>query len=349
MLLSAIAFLVVFSTVMLVHEAGHFWSARRAGITILEFGFGYPPRIKSLGVRNGVEYTLNAIPVGGFVRMLGEEDPTAEGSFARQSAWVRLRTLLAGSVMNLALAAVLFAVVFMLGQQHVVGRVAILDVAANSPAEAAGIQAGDIVSAVNGQDVTNSMDLITRVQGLKGQDVTLSLRRGEEGLVVSLVPRVDPPAGEGAMGVTVGMEDGYSVRTVRYPPWEAVWLGLREVGDSLGLLGSFFVQLFRGGVSPREITGPVGLFQMSGIVAQSGLVNLIQFTGFISLNLFLVNLLPIPGLDGGRIAFILLEQVRGGKRIAPQQEGLLHLLGLLVLMAFMLIVSYFDVMRIAGG
>lgn len=349
MLVSVIAFVVVFGVIVLVHELGHFLSAKQAGITIQEFGIGYPPRIATLAVRDGVEYTLNAIPVGGFVRLLGEEDPTAPGSFASKSAWVRIRTLAAGVAMNLLLAVVLFTASYVIGEQVAVGKVVVNSIAPGSPAEKAGIQAGDLITAIQGQEVRNTIELVERTQALKGQEVTLSLLRGSESLTVRLTPRVEPPPGEGAMGVSIGMQEGWRFETVRRPIWEAAWLGLREVWMALTLTAKGLGMLFRGSVSPRELTGPVGIFQMSGVVARTGVANLMRFTGLISVNFSLLNLLPIPALDGGRIAFILLEKLRGGRRVAPQREGLIHLIGLVLLLVLMLLVSYFDLLRIYSG
>lgn len=151
------------------------------------------------------------------------------------------------------------------------------------------------------------------------------------------------------MGVTIGMQPGYEIRTIRYPIWEAGYLGAREVWMTLVLIITGFIRMFRVGISPGDITGPVGIFQMSGVIAQTGVVNLMRFTSFFSVNLFILNLLPLPALDGGRIAFILLERIRGGKRVAPQQEGFVHFIGLLVLLALMVVISYFDILRIFGG
>ncbi len=349
MLLSAVAFVLVFGLVVLVHEAGHFWFARRAGITVLEFGFGYPPRIKTLAVRDGVEYTLNAIPLGGFTRMVGEEDPEAPGSFASKSAWARIRTLVAGPVMNLLLAVVLFAVAAAMGEQIAVGRVLVTSVSPGSPAEVAGLQTGDLITAIEGQTVRNTEDLYVRTQRLLGQEISLSLLRGSESLTVRLTPRVHPPEGQGAMGIGMGMQEGWAVETVRPPLWEAPWLGIQQTWSALWMTLAGFGQLLRGAVSPREITGPVGIFQISGLVARTGLANLMRLTGLISINLSLFNLFPLPALDGGRIAFILLERLRGGRRVAPQHEGLVHLIGLLVLVGLMLVVSYFDITRLLSG
>jgi len=349
MLLTLFAFLAVFGAVVLVHEIGHFLSARQGGITVQEFGFGYPPRVKTLAVRDGVEYTLNAIPLGGFVRMLGEEDPTAPGSFASKSAWVRIRTLAAGPVMNVLLAVVLFAAAAVMGEQVAVGRVEVIDVVAGSPAAIAGIQAGDLITAIDGQGVRNPDELVERTREVLGREVSLSLLRGSEPLTVRLTPRANPPSGEGAMGVQIGLQEGWATEIVRHPIGEAAWLGLQDAWAALALTVTGFIQLFRGTVSVTEMTGPVGIFQVSGIVARTGIVNLMRLTAFISVNLSLVNLLPLPALDGGRIAFILLEKLRGGKRVAPQQESLVHLIGLLALVGLMFVISYFDILRILSG
>ncbi len=349
MLISAVAFIVVFGLVVLAHEWGHFVTAKRAGIVVEEFGIGYPPRLKVLAVRYGTEYTLNAIPIGGFVRMRGEDDPSEAGSFASKSAWVRIRTLLAGPLMNLVLAAVLFTVAFVMGEQIAVGKVVIKSVVVNSPAAKAGILPGDVIVAVEGQEISNVMELIDLTSSLLGQEIDISLLRNGEPIQVSLVPRTQPPPGEGPMGIIIGMQEGYKLKTVRHPIWEAAWLGVHEVWSVIVLMLTGFVNMFRTGISMKDLAGPVGIFQMSGAVARTGIVNLVRFTAFLSINLFIINLLPLPALDGGRIAFILLEKLRGGKRIAPQQASFVHFIGLLLILAFTLVVSYFDILRIFSG
>jgi len=348
MLISALAFVFVFSVVVLVHEAGHFLSARQAGIVIEEVGIGYPPRIRKLFERNGIEYTLNAIPLGGFVKLRGEEDPAEPGSFASKSAWVRIRTLAAGVAMNVLLAVVLFAGVYVIGQPVLQGQVAIESVMPNTPADEAGIWPGDVILSVEGQDIGSLMQLKERVSGLAGREIEMLLERDGQPRAVRVTPRAEPPPGEGALGVTITYASETVVTTVRYPLGEAIYRGVSDAVMMVGAMIAGFAQMFRGGLQPGDITGPVGIFQISGVVAQSGLTSLMQWTGFLSLNLFLVNLLPIPGLDGGRIAFILLEKIRG-RRMAPQREGMAHLIGILVLLALTLVVSYFDILRILSG
>jgi regulator of sigma E protease len=349
MLLGLITSVFVFGIVILVHEVGHFLAARHFGIKILEFGIGYPPRIATLAERNGVKYTLNAIPVGGFVLMLGEQDPTNPQSFARMSARVRIVTLLAGVAMNLVLAAVVFAGTFAIGEQIPVGKVFIESVAPNSPAQLAGIQPGDIIVSLQGREVRNSTELVQYTQSFLGQEVSLDLSRNDETVSVQVVPRLRPPSGEGAMGIVIGMKDDFQIVTVRHPIWEAIPLGVREVWVVLRETIAGFIHMFQVGIAPGDIAGPVGIVQIGGIVAQTGLVNLLRFVGFLSVNLFIMNLLPIPMLDGGRIAFILLEKIRGGRKVTPERESLVHLIGLLVLLGLMVLISYYDIMRILGG
>jgi regulator of sigma E protease len=348
MLFSAFAFFAVFGVVVLVHEAGHFLSARQAGIAIEEFGIGYPPRITTLFVRNGVEYTLNAIPLGGFVKLRGEEDPTEPGSFASRSAWVRIRTLAAGVTMNVLLAVVLFAGVYMIGQPVLQGQVMVESVLPYTPADDAGMWPGDVFISVEGQPIRSFADLKARVQNLAGREIEVVLERDGEPFAVRVTPRREPPVGQGALGITIAMAPGAVVQTERYGLVEAIGRGVTDAVTMLGVMITGFAQIFRGGLRAGDITGPVGIYQISGAVARSGLTSLMQWTGFLSLNLFLLNLLPIPGLDGGRIAFVLLEKIRG-KRMPPQREGMAHVIGMLVLLALTAVVSAYDILRLVSG
>jgi regulator of sigma E protease len=348
MLTSALAFIAVFSVVVLVHEVGHFLSARQAGIVIEEFGIGYPPRIATLFVRNGVEYTLNVIPLGGFVKLRGEEDPTEPGSFASKSAWVRIRTLGAGVAMNVLLAVVLFAGVYLIGKPILQGQIMVESVLPYTPADDAGMWPGDVLLRIEGQDVQSFTELRERVRSLAGREIEVLLDRKGEPFSVRVTPRREPPAGQGALGITIAMAPGAVVTTERYSLWKAISRGAVDVVTTIRAMIAGFAQMFRGGLRAGDITGPVGIYQISGIVARNGLISLMQWTGFLSLNLFLLNLLPIPGLDGGRIAFVVLEKVRG-RRMAPQREGMAHVIGMLILLALTAVVSAFDILRLLSG
>ncbi len=342
-----LSFIIVFSLLVFVHEFGHFITAKLAGVRVEEFGFGYPPRLLQLGTWQGTRITLNALPVGGFVRM-NEDDPTAEGSLARKSRKVRAIVLAAGSLMNLFLAIALYSSSFMLGALTPVEApgAGIYYVAPHSPAEAAGLRPGDTMVEVNDekiQDVSEAMEIISENAG---QSITLVIQReGEILSPVTVTPRKDPPPNEGALGVALDLP---LVRR-RYPVWEAVPKGFAAVYNTIRAVFYTIRAAIRQDLSvPLQVTGPIGIYQQTVEVAKTGLERLIEFTGFLSLNLFLLNLLPLPALDGGRLLFVALEWLRGGERVPPEKEALVHTIGMAVLLAFMLVITYFDYQRYFG-
>jgi len=346
--MTILVFLLVLSLLVFVHELGHFVVAKSTGIKVEEFGFGYPPRLLTLARRGDTEYTINAIPFGGFVRMLGEEDPTHPESFAAKGKLVRAGTLLAGPVMNVVLAFLLLIGVGLVGFDIPLGSVAIIEVAPDSPAAGAGLQEGDIILSIDTLTVRNTYDLSRNTRTRLGKDVTLSIKRNEDTLSVSLSPRQEWPVGEGPMGVTIQTVDIVGTDKLRYSLWEAIPIGARATGDMFLAIFSGVARMIRGDIAP-DLTGPVGIAAATGEIAKSGLVYLIQFAAFLSVNLAIFNLIPFPALDGGRLAFIALEALRGGKRVTPEKEGLIHLIGLAILIGLMLIVSYNDVVRLLSG
>jgi len=346
--MTLIAVVLVLSLLILVHELGHFAVAKFTGIRVEEFGIGYPPRLLTVAKRGDTEYTINAVPFGGFVRMLGEEDPTHPDSFAAKGKLARTSALLAGSLMNVVLAFVLLTSVGLIGFDIPTGSVAIVEVAPGSPAASAGLQEGDTILSIDGLTVRNTYELGRYTKERLGEEVTLSIKRGEETVPVRLTPRPEPPANEGAMGVIIQTVDIVGTDKLRYSLWEAIPMAARMVVDVIAAIFSGVVGMIQGVIAP-DITGPVGIVAATGEVAKSGLVALIQFTAFLSIQLGIFNLLPFPGLDGGRLAFIALEALRGGKRVTPEREGLIHLVGLAILVGLMLIVSYQDVARLLSG
>ena len=345
-MVTLLAFIILFGVVVFVHELGHFAAAKLGGVRVDEFGFGYPPRLFSLGKWHGTEYTINALPIGGFTKM-GEEDASRSDSLASKSKKVRAAVYLAGPFMNLLLAALCYIVVFMFGQKLWTGRVIIQDIAADSPAALAGLQKGDQIVQVNDVLVQSTLDLRDVVSSSLEREVVLTIQRGEERLTVPLVPRANPPTGQGAMGVAINLQDPVA-QTVRYPIWQAVPAGILRAFETLGLIVDGLVGMVRGTV-PAEVTGPIGLYQVTGEVAKSGWANLFELCALVSVNLFLLNLLPIPPLDGGHLLFVVIEVLRGGKRVEPQKEGLIHFIGMVVLLALMVLVTYKDFVRLMSG
>jgi regulator of sigma E protease len=340
-------FLGILAVLILAHELGHFATAKAFGIKVEEFGLGFPPRL--FGIKRGETlYSLNAIPLGGFTKMAGEEDPKVERSLASKSVGTRVIVLSAGSIMNFLLPILLFAIAFMVPHDIATGDVLVAEVAPSSPAAAAGIETGDTILSLNDEPVKSIGDLHIYTQLNLGKEVNLVVRHSNEIIEeVQLIPRWKPPPGEGAMGVTVSMPE-VTITRQSYPFWEAIPLGISECIDTFVLFKNEILKWFIG-ATPVQVTGPVGIAQLTGEVAQAGLSPLLLFAGFISINLAIINILPLPALDGGRIVFVLLGWIRRGKRISPQTEGLVHAIGFAILIAAMIAITYQDIIRIIAG
>lgn len=347
LLTTLIYFLIVFSLLVFTHELGHFLVAKWRGVKVEEFGFGYPPRLFTITKIGGTELTVNAIPFGGFVRFLGENDPTVPGSLASQGWRVRGGVFIAGAVMNMVLAALLFGATALIGEPVPITEVEIIEVGSGSPAEAAGMKVGDLILELDGLEITDSLALQRYTHERVGQEVYLLLEREGERLEVALTPRLHPPSGEGPMGIAMHTVV-VGTKLVRYEAWRAIPIGISRTFRAVGVIVFGLIYMVRGLISP-ELAGPIGIAQATAQVAQMGLPFLLQFTAFLSVNLALINLLPFPGLDGGRLAFVLLEVLRGGRKIDPEKEGLVHLIGMFILIGLVLVVSYFDILRISGG
>lgn len=384
----------VLGFLIFIHELGHFATAKWFGIKVTEFGFGFPPRIFGVRYKETV-YSINWIPLGGFVRMVGEEDPTDPQSFAAQAVWKRVVVLVSGSFMNLIFPLVVFTILFTLPHDAVVGTVMISGVSPNSPAQEAGLRAGDMVLEVEGKRVENHFDLVQAVMTRLGRPTEFTIRRGMivTGLAFSpelapvekltIVPRLKPPEQvvvetvndpvseislrearninpdaqigdrirQGAIGVLVGTANPKIVKR-SFAPWDAVPMAVERAWEVLTLTQAGLTQWARGGPDPG-ITGPVGIAQVTGEIAEEipniGFSPLFEFVALLSISLGIVNLLPIPALDGGRLLFVVIEWIRRGKRISPQREGLVHMVGFALLIGLIVAMSYRDVVRIIAG
>ena len=384
----------VLGFLIFIHELGHFATAKWFGIKVTEFGFGFPPRI--FGIRYGdTVYSLNWIPLGGFVRMVGEEDPSHPRSFAGQAIWKRAVVLVSGSVMNLAFPIAVFAILFTLPHDTVVGTVTITGVSPDSPAQKAGLRPGDTVLEVEGKRVANHIELVQAVMSRLGRPTEFTIRRGliVTGLAfspelapveqVTIVPRLRPPEHvvveevtdpstemslreaqnvnpdaqvgdrirQGAIGVIIGTANPKVVKR-SFPVWDSIPMAVGRAWETLALTQAVLSQWARGGPDPG-IAGPVGIAQVTGEIAEEipniGFSPLFEFVALLSISLGIVNLLPIPALDGGRLLFVVIEWVRRGKRISPQREGLVHMVGFALLIGLIVAMSYRDVVRIIAG
>jgi len=338
--MAILTFIIILSILVLVHELGHFLVAKKFKIKVEEFGFGYPPRL--FGVkRKGTIYSLNWLPFGGFVRMRGEDLPEGKGSFSVQPKLVKLAVLTAGVAMNFLLGVVLFGVIYTkLGIPQKVDYLRITAVSQNSPAERAGIKPGDKI--INFKD---EQEFIKFINLNRGKEIVLRLENRE----VSVIPRLieATPAGEGALGIGFTNMD-----MVQFPFWQrpflGAWVGFKEAlgwgKDIIMSLTKTAVGLSKG-QAPQEVAGPVGIYQISRDVTKIGLIPSLQFMAILSINLSILNLLPLPALDGGRLAFLVLEAATR-RKIKPKIEQMIHLVGMALLIGLMILVTIKDIKRL---
>lgn len=338
-------FLIILTPLVIIHELGHFWAAKLSKIRVEEFGFGLPPRAVKLFERNGTVYTLNWIPVGGFVRPAGEDNPDVPGGLAGASKKARVFVLAAGSGMNFIAALVFFWLALVLGAP----AVQISDVSPDSPAAVAGLQSGDIILKADGSLVMNSNTLVNTVFERAGMPLELLIMRDGEEIAVNVTPRrtgeYDPET-EGPLGV--GLMSGPPIRR---NPIDAMNGSMRFMWEYITLYVRLPSMLINGEISPQEArpVSIVGISQIAGEAAEVSANNrtlypILTMASFISLALGITNLLPIPALDGGRILFVLIEAIRG-RRIEPEREGMVHVIGMLVLLALMAILIFQDIVN----
>jgi regulator of sigma E protease len=448
---SILPFVGILLGLIVIHEAGHYITAKIFGVKVLEAGIGFPPRVWGFRWRD-TDYTLNALPLGAFVRLLGEEDPSDPASLAAQPKWKRTVIIGAGAAMNLVLAIALFSAALMVPHKVSIGGAQIGEVAPNSPAQNADLRAGDQIVTVNGRKVENQQDASYFLRLSQGSNIDLTVKRQDPGsggsklVDKSVYSRWNPGSytdecgiehTQGPIGITVGPAHTYNVtRTAEEratletqakkdfasykndiapgspascyagtgfgfralsaavcgglgpedraaaealkaelftgtespcytfspppafevpsesriePPWRALPNGARMSVESLILFRNQVWGWIRGFVDP-QLAGPVGIAQTTGeVVHQAGWQSLINFAALLSMNLAVINILPIPMVDGGRLLFIFIEFIRRGRRIAPQKEALVHLVGFVAMIMFAAVLTYFDVARIVNG
>jgi regulator of sigma E protease len=363
--MTVLIFLAVLFVLILVHEWGHYITAKKTGMQVDEFGIGFPPKLFGRKVGE-TEYTLNALPIGGFVRIAGEnaEDiATGESdnprSFVHKPKWAQALVLIAGVVMNVLFAWVLFVVVFMVGTQTVVDAenapphtpLTVVQVAPGSPAADAGIMVGDsITAAAAGTSTLETLSpssFLTFVRSNTDTPITLTLSNGDDARTVSLRTAADvlPDAPEQP---AIGLGTGYLV-VQSYSFGDAVIRATSRTVEMLGAvvvgLGTLLAQAITGEGNLSDVAGPVGIAGMVGDAAAIGFTSLLLFTAFISLNLAVINLLPFPALDGGRLVMVAIEAVTR-RPINPVWVMRVNTVGIVLLLGLMVVVTVNDVLRL---
>lgn len=328
-----IASIFVFGLLILVHELGHYFVARLTGIRVLELAMGFGPKLIGWN-RKGIAYSLRAVPLGGFCRLLGESADEADepDSFPRKPVASRAAVLLAGSGMNLLLAIVVFFIIFFfivgvpVTDSSLIGY--IID---DSPAEAAGLKPGDLITTIDGDSIGTWEDVLAAISVKPDREISLTVERDGVLREFSVVSEAIPETNRGIIGI------GPSIERFRFFPSLAISL------DRFGMVIASIYQVVTGR-APLDVAGPVGIVFVIGEVAQTGFVNLMMLTALISISLGIMNLLPIPALDGGRLFFLLVEAVRG-RRIDPEKEGFVHFIGFALLILLILFITYQDLLR----
>lgn len=355
-ILTIIIFVVIFSILILVHELGHFWVAKKAGVKVEEFGIGLPPRIWGVKKKNTI-YSVNWIPFGGFVRVKGEggENLEDKDSLKSRSYPVQILFTIGGVLMNFATAYIVLVIGFWLGmppmatdvtayvtdQERITSQILVLHVDKESPAEVAGIQSGDLILEVDGMALSTVEDL---QQALAGKRLaSLLLQRDGEALQVTSATIFEENR------QIIGVLADELVERVNYVWWQVPLLALQELWNLLRAIAIAIVGILAKLVTtasvPESIAGPVGIAKITAQVVRLGFLSVLQFIIFLSVNLGLINIVPFPALDGGRLVFLIAEVCRGGKRIKPVVENAIHSIGFLLLLAFIFVVTYRDILK----
>lgn len=336
---------LLLGVVIVLHELGHFWSARAVGIRVMAFGVGFGPKLCGWTGKDGVDYTIRLLPIGGYCKYYGEDDGKQDGSdsYFRQSPWKRAISVLFGPLMNLITAVVAFFVLFaIVGLPSVVPTVA--EILPNTPAEAAGLLTGDRFVNVNGTRIDNVETITNAIIGSSGEQLIFTVERDGMNLIIPVTPVViDLEQNKYQIGIYFG------TAIKRLGVIDSAKYACVYVGETIKAMTGFLRDLVVRRQGTGDIVGPIGTVRMIREETQSGGIrSYINMLAMISVSLGFFNLLPIPGLDGSRLLFLLVEKIRG-KRIDPNKEGLIHLIGIGVLLAAMLPIYIKDIVALFKG
>jgi len=364
--LTIILFVLILSILVIIHEFGHFYVAKRNGVKVEEFGWGFSPRVcgwyKSSETKkwrffwgqnnkkrqdiNDTIYSINAIPVGGFVKMLGEEEIVkSKNSFSEKSPWVRFKIVIAGVTLNFLLAFLCLCCWLWFTPDNIPNNVIVVSVEKDSAAEKAGIKQNDFIKKINNKDLTNSNELSQFSSKNKGKEVVITVERGnkEENIKVVLSEQEHP------LGVSMADTGG---QIEKFAWYKVPWIVLQEMWNlivvNLLFLWQFIASIFSNSVSApvESVSGPVGIFSFLYQIISFGWIYLLRFAGILSLGIAILNILPFPALDGGRLVFIAAEMIFKKKMIKDQVENALHFGGFIILLLLIVLVTYNDISKL---
>jgi regulator of sigma E protease len=361
-MLTIIVFLLILSILVLIHEAGHYFVAKKLGIKVEEFGFGFPPRV--FGFRRGETlYSVNLLPIGGFVKLYGEDEAGAgrltsktkvpekdlKRAYFARPIHQRAAVVVAGVLMNFILAVII--VTYLFSSQGIptpTDSVAVTEVEKNSPAESAGIRKGDKVLKIQGKDIRSTHELIAETRSNLGEKISITLKRGEQEKTIQVTPRKNFSETQGPMGVAISQE----IKVVKHPFPQSIYYGTKQaLSDSALVVVGFknvLIDIFTKFTVPEGVAGPIGMAQLTGEFVRVGSSAVLGLIYMLTLSLAVLNILPIPALDGGRFFFILIEAVTR-RKINPKFEAYAHAAGIALLLIFLAVVSYKDVLRLISG
>lgn len=347
------AFLLTIGVLIFIHELGHFLVAKWRGVRVERFSLGFPPRL--FGFKKGdTDYCISAVPLGGYVKMAGEnpeeerESGPAPDDFSAKSASSRAMIIAAGPIMNYVLALLLYIVIIMIGGTIVVvdNGLRVGQLTDDWPAQQAGLQAGDLMLAIDGTPLDSFQDLKSYVSPRAGQELTVTVLRGEDTLNFTMAPKLTTDVQTGTEDGKLGIFPGTSFTSAGF--WESIETGTAITWRNTKMVVGFFVRLVSGRESPRNVGGPLFIASIAGEVAQQGWRQFLGFMAILSINLAILNILPIPVLDGGQLTFILVEKLKG-KPLSLKQRMMIQQVGLAFLLMLIIFVTVNDIVRVFSG
>ncbi|MCG3176206.1 MAG: Metalloprotease MmpA [Candidatus Omnitrophica bacterium] len=345
----ALTFIAVLSVLVVIHEYGHYLMARLAGIRVDKFSIGFGPVL--FGRKFGdTEFAFSLLPFGGYVKLAGESPEEAKGKpdeFQSKSSLQKLAVVVAGPLMNALLAFVLFTSVFLIGEPVLTTRIG--KVLENTPASMAGLKEGDVIRAVDGQLVSDWEELLERIRATEGR-LSLTVVRGDEPMRIAITPKsqeAKDALGKGRRVPFIGVAPSAEIAHIPHDPLTAARMGAERLWTMTSMIFASIGMMITGSMPFKEsVTGPIGIYYMTQQAAEMGWAYLLYFTGSLSVSLFVLNLLPVPVLDGGHVLFILIEKIKGGPLREAVKERMTQV-GMGLILILMMFVIFQDIRRFA--